>query len=186
MHTGDRHSAAARERIVKGTRWGIEKRRRIARIAPGEIVELQRNGTLSASLKPYAAQAVEESLGFIQALGGEDGGVSEQRIALVQDVTRAGLLMRALMAQMLQQDGIDAEGVTRVTSLISARRQNLVALGLDRVERELPDLQTYITQCEDSAHNENDSGGGPEVKSVAARGTPASDKSHGAEPGPSE
>lgn len=52
---------------------------------------------------PYATLAVEEAFGLITALGGDDR-VSEQRIALVQDVARAGLLMRALMAQMLQQD----------------------------------------------------------------------------------
>ena len=178
MHTGDRHSAAARERIVKGTRWGIEKRRRIARIAPGEIVELQRNGTLSASLKPYAAQAVEESLGFIQALGGEDGGVSEQRLALVQDAARAGLVLRALMAQVLQRDEIDGDSVSKIASLINTRRSLLQAVGLDRIERDVPDLGSYLANREDPAPGVSARSGGSGVERVAVHDLSSTDESH--------
>jgi hypothetical protein len=140
---GHKHGEDARERIARGTRWGIEKRRRIARIAPSEIIELQRAGTLSASLRPYAAQAVEESLGFIQALGGDEEEVSEQRLALVQDAARAGLMLRALIAKTLQGNDLDGDAVSKIASLINTRRANLTAIGLDRVTREI-DLAAHI------------------------------------------
>jgi hypothetical protein len=131
--------------IARGTRWALEKRRRIARIAPGEILKLQRSGTLSASLRPFAAQAIEESLGFLQALGGDEEGVSEQRMALVQDAARAGLVMRALMAKVLQSDEPDGDAISKICSLINARRANLVAIGLERREREL-DVNEYVAR----------------------------------------
>jgi len=131
--------------IARGTKRGLERRKRIARIAPGEILELQRSGTLSASLRPFAAQAIEESLGFLQALGGDDEGISEQRMALVQDAARAGLVLRALMAKTLQGDDPDGDTISKICSLINARRANLVAIGLERREREL-DVNEYLAR----------------------------------------
>ena len=131
--------------IARGTKRGLERRKRIARIAPGEILELQRSGTLSASLRPFAALAVEESLGLIQALGGDEEGISEQRMALVQDAARAGLVLRALMAKTLQGDDLDGDAISKICSLINARRANLVAIGLERREREL-DVNEYLAR----------------------------------------
>ena len=142
---GVKHDEAARARIARGTRWGIEKRRRIARIAPGELLELQRTGTLAPSLKPYAAQAVDEALGFVQALGGDEQ-ISEQRIALIQDTSRAGLILRALVAHIGQSGTIDTEEVSKVVALINARRQTLGALGLDRVQRDVDSLPDYLAR----------------------------------------
>jgi hypothetical protein len=131
--------------IARGTRWALEKRRRIARIAPGEILELQRSGTLSASLRPFAAHAIEESLGFLQALGGDEGSISEQRMALVQDAARAGLVMRALMAKVLQGEDPDGDTISKICSLINSRRANLTAIGLDRVSQEM-DVSAYVAK----------------------------------------
>jgi hypothetical protein len=145
---GEKHASEALGpdgSIARGTRWALEKRRRIARIAPGEILELQRSGTLSTSLRPYAAQAIEESLGFLQALGGDEENVSEQRIALVQDAARAGLVMRALMAKVLQGDDPDGDTISKICSFINARRANLVAIGLDRVSQEM-DVSAYVAK----------------------------------------
>jgi hypothetical protein len=172
---GHKHGEDARERIARGTRWGIEKRRRIARIAPSEIIELQRAGTLSASLRPYAAQAVEESLGFIQALGGDEEEVSEQRLALVQDAARAGLMLRALIAKTLQGDDLDGDAISKIASLINTRRANLTAIGLDRISREI-DLATHIEAHEACAQQPIDAKSEPvhEPSSVAAT-APAED-----------
>ena len=69
---GRTQSDTTRARISTGTRWAAERRKRIGRIAPGELLELQRSHTLSDSLNPYASLAVEEAFGLIQALGGDD------------------------------------------------------------------------------------------------------------------
>jgi hypothetical protein len=151
--------------IARGTRWALEKRRRIARIAPAEILELQRSGTLSASLRPFAAQAIEESLGFLQALGGDEGGVSEQRMALVQDAARAGLVMRALMAKVLQGDDPDGDTISKICSLINARRANLTEIGLDRVSQEM-DVSAYVAKHD----AENPPGETIEAKSKSSSG----------------
>jgi hypothetical protein len=145
---GKKHSSEALGpdgSISRGTKRALEMRRRIARIAPGEILELQRSGTLSTSLRPFASQAVEESLGFLQALGGDEESVSEQRLALVQDAARAGLMMRALMAKVLQSDEPDGDAISKICSLINARRANLVAIGLERRERDL-DVNEYLAR----------------------------------------
>jgi hypothetical protein len=175
---GKKHSSEALGpdgSIARGTKRALEMRRRIARIAPGEILELQRSGTLSASLRPFASQAVEESLGFLQALGGDEEGVSEQRIALVQDAARAGLMMRALMAKVLQSDEPDGDAISKICSLINARRANLTAIGLDRVSQEI-DLVAHIEAHEACAQQPIDAKSEPvhEPSSVAAT-APAED-----------
>jgi hypothetical protein len=94
-------------------------------------------------LKACAVLAQKEALGLVSALGGVDN-ISEQRLVLIQDVARLGLVLRAVMARFLQGDG-DPELASRVASITSARRSSLVALGLERVAKEL-DLNTYQIQ----------------------------------------
>jgi len=120
---------------------------------------------LSASLRPYAAQAVEESLGFIQALGGDEQGVSEQRLALVQDAARAGLMLRALVAKTLQGDDLDGDTISKIASLINTRRANLTAIGLDRISREI-DLAAHIEAHEVRAQQPISAEPDPESKSA--------------------
>ena len=69
---------------------------------------LQKRGTVSDTLKGCAALAQEEALGLVNALGGEER-ISEQRMILVQDCVRLGLVLRAVMSRFLQGDG-DPEG----------------------------------------------------------------------------
>jgi hypothetical protein len=53
--------------------------------------------------------------------------------------------MRALMAKVLQGDDPDGDTISKICSLINARRQNLVAIGLERREREL-DVNEYLAR----------------------------------------
>lgn len=130
-----------RQRQSEGLRRWNARRRQMAAVAPSELLELEKTGTVSPSLRPYAAQAIEEADQLAQALGGVEN-LSPQRLVLIQDATRVGLVMRAMLARFLQGDG-DPELASRIGTLVGARRTSLTALGLDRVSKE-PDLAGYI------------------------------------------
>lgn len=120
-----------------------KRRHALWNVSPGEFVELQKHGTISESLKQSAVGTQEETLSIVAGLGGVEN-ISEQRLVLVQDTARLGLVLRAVMARFLQGDG-DPELASRVATITSARRQNLQALGLERVSKEL-DLQSYLAE----------------------------------------
>ena len=139
-----------------------ELRRALWRVSPGELVALQKQGTVSESLKGCAALAQEEALALTAALGGVER-VSEQRLILIQDTARLGLVLRAVIARFLQGAG-DPELASRVASIAGARRASLQALGLERVAKDAPDLATYIAHrsAQDRPHDAN--GGEPDLR----------------------
>jgi len=138
----------------ESVRRAWEHRRALWRVSPGELVELQKRGDISESLKGYAVLAQEEALSLISALGGLEN-ISEQRLVLIQDAARLGLVLRAVLARFLQGDG-EPELASRVATITSARRQNLQALGLERLEKEL-DLHSYLREraLENASDREN-------------------------------
>jgi hypothetical protein len=123
-------------------RWW-EHRHALWDVSPGELVALQKTGMLSESLKGYAVLAQEEALALVNALGG-DSEVSTQRMLLIQDVARLGLVLRAVMGRFVQGDG-DPELASRVASITSARRASLQALGLERISKEI-DLTEHLAR----------------------------------------
>lgn len=143
-----------RERRLQGIDRWKQRRREMARVAPSELLELEKTGTVSPSLKPYAVQTIEEADALALALGGAEH-VSPQRLVLIQDCARVGLVMRAVLARFLQGDG-DPELASKVATMASTRRALLSALGLERVEKEL-DLHAYIAAkaSQDAAQRAN-------------------------------
>jgi hypothetical protein len=125
----------------ESNRRAWERKKALWEASPGELVELQKHGTVSETLKGCAVLAQKEALGLVSALGGADN-VSEQRMVLIQDVARLGLVLRAVVARFLQGDG-DPELASRVATITSARRSSLQALGLERISKEL-DLAEYL------------------------------------------
>jgi hypothetical protein len=109
------------------------------------LSDFERTGAVAASLREAALESEREAAGFVQALGGPER-VSEQRLAIVRDLARAGVVVRALFAQMLKSGALELDAVAKLTTLIGARRAGLLALGLDRVEADALDLATYIAQ----------------------------------------
>lgn len=111
---------------------------------------LRRSGSVSRALVPFVSQAHDEAGGLVQALGGEDQ-VSEQRMLLIRDTVRLGTLLSALLARALQREEIDPDEATKCATLANARRSNLVALGLERVARDMRlDLKSYLAARENS------------------------------------
>src|SRR5262249_29442363 len=94
VHPSARLSAEHRRRISAGLRRFQQREAALARIAPGELEELRRSGSVSRSLAPFVAQAREEAAGLVQALGGEEH-VSEQRMLVIRDTARLGVLLSA-------------------------------------------------------------------------------------------
>lgn len=139
---GTAHTLATREKIARRTAAALERKRRRECVTPGEIRHLERQGTIAASLRPYARQAADEADGIVQALGGPDL-VSEQCMALIQDFARTGLLLRAVIASIGQGSTLDLDVVGKASTLIGQRRSTLQALGLGRRTREI-DLASYL------------------------------------------
>ena len=145
-------------RSASVSRWW-EHRRALWAVSPGELVALQKQGTVSESLKACAALAQEEALGLVNALGGVEH-VSEQRMVLIQDTVRLGLVLRAVMVRFLQGDG-DPELASKVGTLASARRASLQALGLERVAKEV-DLPAYLERRASEEPTEATNGAAPD------------------------
>ena len=137
---------------------------------PLDLVRLRRSGTVAESLRPYLAMAEAEAEALLDALGGPDN-VSPQTRAIVDDVARVGLLLRALLARFAQSGGEgerDADLASKVGTLVSVRRSSLAAVGLARVARDVS-LASYVAReyggnAEDRAGEPN--GSGPESSVV--------------------
>ena len=90
-------------------------------------------------MKPLTLIAEDEVRAIFQALGGEEA-ISEQERALVEDFARVGVVMRGELSRYLAGDH-DAGKVVGI--MPATRRSSLVALGLQRREKELG-LEDYI------------------------------------------
>ena len=147
----------------ESVRRSWELRRALWEVSPSEIREAQRGGVVSESLKRHAQDAQVEALSLTAALGGVER-ISEQRLILIQDTARLGLVLRAVIARFLQGDG-DPELASRVASIAGARRASLQALGLERAPQDVPSLDTYLRE-RDAAQDrrEGTNVGEPEVK----------------------
>ena len=116
---GTHHSAADREKIARRTAAALARKRARERIAPSEVLELERHGTISRNLRPFAIQAAQESHDLAEALGGVDA-ISEQRRVLIADCGRLGLVLRAMLARFLQGADADPERSARGSRRSSA------------------------------------------------------------------
>jgi len=130
---GSRSQSLQRYWQLRHARWEV---------APSEVRDAEKAGVISESLKRHAIEAQAETLALVNALGGLDT-LSEQRLILIQDAGRLGLIVRALTTQFLQGAG-DPDLGTRIATITTARRTLLQTLGLDRVASEVPDLATYL------------------------------------------
>ena len=130
---GSRSQSLQRYWTLRHARWEV---------APSEVRDAEKAGVISESLKRHAIEAQAETLALVNALGGLDT-LSEQRLILIQDAGRLGLIVRALTTQFLQGVG-DPDLGTRIATITTARRTLLQTLGLNRAEHEVPDLHAYM------------------------------------------
>lgn len=134
-----------RDRIGSGLRRYHEQRRAAARIAPWEISECARTGTVPEDRRGYAAAAVNVGMSIVADLGGEER-LSEQQLLLVRIVERDVLFSQLLSARLVQSEAIDSDLLSKLTSLHNSLRATLQALGLARAERELPTIAELLEQ----------------------------------------
>ncbi len=173
MRKGQLATPEQRAKMSRANRGVWLRRKAAARIAPWEVLELSRTGTLPADRRDYVADAVGEGLAIVADLGGAEQ-LSAQLLALVQDAQRAGLLLRVLCARVLQSETPDLEAVAKISTLITSRRETLKTLGLERRERDVPSLASYLEDLEAKRH-------APAIDAPGANGS-ASDP----EPAPAE
>jgi len=138
---GQKHTPEARERIRYGTRRALAVKREQLRTRARDVAML-RSGRVpvSEAVLPHLEAAEAELAGFLDALGGADE-VTPQRRAVLEDVARLGVALRSELARYAETR--DPDCASRLSSLTTARRSGLAAVGLDRVTREVS-LHEYI------------------------------------------
>ena len=132
-------NAEHRRRISSGLRRYQQRQRDLARVSPGELEELRRSGAVSRALEPFVMQAREEAAGLVQALGGEEH-VSEQRMVLVRDTARLGVLLSALLGVWLMAapDILGSQGAAADSDhLVGALVVTIATIALAEVARPL-------------------------------------------------
>jgi len=132
-----------RERISRGLRRYFALRRQREKVLPSDLIALQRGATLRPVAAACLSAALVEAEALVEALGGPEE-VTPQRRLLIDDLARAGALLRASCARALETES-DTDAASRVSALIGARARILGMLGLERVRREL-DLDGYLAR----------------------------------------
>ena len=138
-----------RERVSRGVKRGQHRRRERLRARPRDLDRLRSEGLVTESLRPLVAVAEEEAVEIFEALGGADRVTPQKRI-IIEDLCAVGIALRGTLALFLQSN--DPELASRIATLAGARRASLVALGLERLEKEI-DLKTYLVQRNEAAGN---------------------------------
>lgn len=174
------HSERTRARISHGLRRYYDRKRREAEVKPQDLTRLRASGTVPVRLVGFLEGAEVEAERLLEALGGPDRA-SPQRRALVEDVARLGLVLRAELARYVQAG--DSDAAARVGTLANARRASLVALGLDRAAKPVPDLRTYLAEKAREKPPTSANGGDPDPEPAPAGERPTA--AHTA-PDPSE
>jgi hypothetical protein len=164
-------SEAQRARVSRGLRRYHDVQREAARVRPADLVALSRAGVKShapvrPALLPFLAAGADETAALISQLGGAEALTPARRL-LAEDTGRLGALARALVARFAET--ADSEIASRVATLVNARRQNLMALGLERVVQDVEDLSVYLRHRASAAAASNGSGGDAEVGLVEDR-----------------
>lgn len=137
------HSAETRERIGRGQRRAVERKRQAARLGPRDLVHWRRHGVVAPALRPLVDEAGIECHELLAALGDP----SPMRRQIIEDVCRLGVALRALLAVFVKSETPDREIAATLGSLASARTRALAACGLDVKRREV-DLATYLAARE--------------------------------------
>jgi len=155
MTTADRRpgakkgSAVHRERIGRGLRLYHAQQRELARIAPWEVTEAARTGSVPQHRRGYVGAAIDLGRGIVNDLGGLER-ISTAKLALVRGVERCEIGIAMATAHMVQAETLDVEILSKITSLLSTQRALLQALGLERAELEVPSLAKLF-----ESHREN-------------------------------
>ena len=136
-----------RERVSRGVKRGQQRRRERLRARPRDLDRLRSEGLVSPALRPIVSIAEVEAAEIFEGLGGTDRVTPQKRI-IIEDLCGVGIALRATLALFLQSN--DPELASRIATLAGARRASLVALGLERLEKEI-DLKTYLAQRSESA-----------------------------------
>ena len=132
-----------RSETLKRRKARDRERTKVSRRALRSLPKTIRTGTYPTWARPLVDDMDHEVEALVQALGGPES-VSEQRLSLLADAALAGVVLRAEFARYIQSREPDA--ATRVGTLASVRARILSAVGLDRVEREVQDLDAYLRQ----------------------------------------
>ena len=111
-----------------------ERRRRRLELFPSDLRAAERGVICESILADHQAGEME-AVAIAEALGLDDAALSPQRAALIRDLSKLFTATRLTYRLLLQSS--NPELASRLTSLTRETRTTLIALGLERYEREL-------------------------------------------------
>jgi len=148
-YRGARLSEQHRERIGAGIRRFHQRKREEAKRRhplPRDLELWQERGVLRDELHPLIAAAEHEGLAVLEARGGADV-VSPQVISMVRSHTRLGVAEEILTGLLLRNPD-EPDLASRLATVATARARILQLVGLDRVQRDVPDLRSYLERAD--------------------------------------
>ena len=148
---GERMSATERDKRAHGARRAWERKRQQAHLLPRDLQRLEREGVVAPQLAPIVAVAKAEGVEIAAALGGEEGDLTPQRRAMVEDLVACGIALRGTLQLYLQTH--DSELASRIATLTNARKQVLQALGLERFAKQIDPLSPVDVEWESDSES---------------------------------
>lgn len=106
-------------------------------------MKFAKSGVVSPDVRDAVTGAEIEAETVLAALGGIDN-VSPQRMLLVRDLARAGVIARVVFGRLLREGVLENDAIGKITSIFRSRTSTMIALGLDRAQRDALDLKTYL------------------------------------------
>lgn len=139
---GSKHSEETKARIGAASGWRHARRRRLLEVAPRHIKMLE-EGDVPARLRPLADESMALNADLVAAKGGHDVVTPQVRV-LCGRAASLGLLADALALSFLQGGGTDPDLATRAGSLYTQQARVIGMLGLERHQRDVPDLRQHL------------------------------------------
>ena len=148
---GTQHTPEALERIREGTRRGLaakeRKRQHVKSIAGAHLDELRRTGRVHESLAPILLARRDMLADLAEDLGGD---LPAAKRLLLDGVAKMMTAADKIYGDFLETG--NSKQLEGLPGLISSIRQSLSALGLERVPRDVSDLETYLAKAEQRGH----------------------------------
>jgi hypothetical protein len=137
---GERGKPTPNQRAGRQRRARIQRERRVTL---AEVRRARYAGLVAKSMLPIAVEA-ERELGDLLADKGD--GVTAAERAVLEDVARLGLLLRATFAAYLEAP--DPDLAKTISTLAGQRRASLAAVGLERRAKELTAIDYIEAKAE--------------------------------------
>ncbi len=152
----EKHKATVRE--------GMEQRRKRLEAGPSQVEDWKRTGHVAPALKPILDARSRQYRQMVEDSGGVTE-VSAMKRALLDTWIQAQSAADVEFQRLLRNP--EKEIPERLTTCLNTARAALVALGLERSAKPVPDLSSYLAEKAVQADAESTNGVASEDESLA-------------------